>query len=119
MKYSKTLPAYFLKVDDSGNARPTIIYTNGYDSNIQEMYFAHADAALKRVYNCLLFDGPGQGRNLIRGNSYLRPDWENVVTPVIDYTLTRKEIDQKKIILAGWSFGGFLAARAAAYEHIE
>ena len=114
---SATLPAYFLKVDDSGNARPTIVYTNGYDSNIQEMYFAHADAALKRGYNCLLFDGPGQGRNLIRGNSYLRPDWENVVTPVIDYALTRKEIDQKKIILAGWSFGGFLAPRAAAYEH--
>lgn len=107
----------FEKVDDSGNARPTIVYTNGYDSNIQEMYFAHADAALKRGYNCLLFDGPGQGRNLIRGNSYLRPDWENVVTPVIDYALTRKEIDQKKIILAGWSFGGFLAPRAAAYEH--
>ncbi len=114
---SATLPAYFLKVDDSGNARPTIVYTNGYDSNIQEMYFAHADAALKRGYNCLLFDGPGQGRNLIRGNSYLRPDWENVVTPVIDYALTRKEIDQKKIILAGWSFGGLLAPRAAAYEH--
>ncbi len=114
---SATLPAYFLKVDDSGNARPTIVYTNGYDSNIQEMYFAHADAALKRGYNCLLFDGPGQGRNLIRGNSYLRPDWENVVTPVIDYALTREEIDQKKIILAGWSFGGLLAPRAAAYEH--
>jgi pimeloyl-ACP methyl ester carboxylesterase len=81
------------------------------------MYFAHADAALKRGYNCLLFDGPGQGRNLIRGNSYLRPDWENVVTPVIDYAFTRKEIDQKKIILAGWSFGGFLAPRAAAYEY--
>lgn len=114
---STTLPAYFLKVDDSGNARPTIIYTNGYDSNIQEMYFAHADAALKRGYNCLLFDGPGQGRNLIQGNSYLRPDWEKVVTPVIDYALTRKEVDQTKIILAGWSFGGFLAPRAAAYEH--
>ena len=115
---STTLPAYFLKVDDSDNARPTIIYTNGYDSNIQEMYFAHAEAALKRGYNCLLFDGPGQGRNLIQGNSYLRPDWEKVVTPVIDYALTRKEVDQTKIILAGWSFGGFLAPRAAAYEHI-
>lgn len=114
---SATLPAYFLKVDDSGNARPTIVYTNGYDSNIQEMYFAHADAALKRGYNCLLFDDPGQGRNLIRGNSYLRPDWENVVTHVIDYALTREEIDQKKIILAGWSFGGLLAPQAAAYEH--
>jgi alpha-beta hydrolase superfamily lysophospholipase len=87
---STTLPAYFLKVDDSDNARPTIVYTNGYDSNIQEMYFAHAEAALKRGYNCLLFDGPGQGRNLIQGNSYLRPDWEKVVTPVIDYALTRK-----------------------------
>jgi len=114
---STTLPAYFLKVDDSDNARPTIIYTNGYDSNIQEMYFAHAEAALKRGYNCLLFDGPGQGRNLIQGNSYLRPDWEKVVTPVIDYALTRKEVDQTKIILAGWSFGGLLAPRAAAYEH--
>lgn len=114
---STTLPAYFLKVDDSDNARPTIVYTNGYDSNIQEMYFAHAEAALKRGYNCLLFDGPGQGRNLIQGNSYLRPDWEKVVTPVIDYALTRKEVDQTKIILAGWSFGGFLAPRAAAYEH--
>jgi len=114
---STTLPAYFLKVDDSDNARPTIVYTNGYDSNIQEMYFAHAETALKRGYNCLLFDGPGQGRNLIQGNSYLRPDWEKVVTPVIDYALTRKEVDQTKIILAGWSFGGFLAPRAAAYEH--
>lgn len=114
---STTLPAYFLKVDDSDNARPTIVYTNGYDSNIQEMYFAHAEAALKRGYNCLLFDGPGQGRNLIQGNSYLRPDWEKVVTPVIDYALTRKEVAQTKIILAGWSFGGFLAPRAAAYEH--
>ena len=114
---STTLPAYFLKVDDSDNARPIIVYTNGYDSNIQEMYFAHAETALKRGYNCLLFDGPGQGRNLIQGNSYLRPDWEKVVTPVIDYALTRKEVDQTKIILARWSFGGFLAPRAAAYEH--
>lgn len=55
------------------------------------MYVEHADAALKRRYNCLLFDGRGQGRNLIRGNSYLRTDWENVITPVIDYALTRKK----------------------------
>ena len=29
--------------------------------------------------------------------------------PVIDYALTRPEIDPDKIALAGWSFGGFLA----------
>jgi hypothetical protein len=46
--------------------RPTMVHVNGYDSNIQEMYFAHGPAALRRGYDCLLFDGPGQGRNLIR-----------------------------------------------------
>ena len=112
-----TLPGYFVTVDDSGAPRPTIVHTNGYDSTIQEMYFAHAPAAIRRGYNVLLFDGPGQGRNLIKDGIHIRPDWENVVRPVIDYALTRPEIDPDKIALAGWSFGGFLAPRAASFEH--
>lgn len=111
-----TLPAYFAKVDDSGRPRPTLACTDGYDSNIQEMFFAHAPAALSRGYNCLLFDGPGQGRVLYKQGVPMRPDWEAVVTPVIDYALTRPEIDPKRIALVGWSFGGFLAPRAAAFE---
>jgi pimeloyl-ACP methyl ester carboxylesterase len=113
----RTLPAYFVTVDDSDTPRPTIVHTNGYDSTIQEMYFAHAPAAIRRGYNILLFDGPGQGRNLIKDGIHIRPDWENVVRPVIDYALTRPEIDPNKIALAGWSFGGFLAPRAASFEH--
>ncbi|MEZ4563588.1 MAG: alpha/beta fold hydrolase [Thermomicrobiales bacterium] len=112
-----TLPGYLVLVDDSGKPRPTIVHTNGYDSDIQEMFFAHAIAAVKRGYNVLLFDGPGQGRNLIINNMHMRPDWETVVTPVIDYALTRPEIDPGKIALAGWSFGGWLAPRAACFEH--
>ena len=112
-----TLPAYFVKVDNSGRPRPTLVCTNGYDSNIQEMYFAHAVAAIRRGYNCLLFDGPGQGRVLIKQGLTIRPNWETVVTPVIDFALTRPEIDPGKIVLNGWSFGGFLAPRAAAFEH--
>jgi pimeloyl-ACP methyl ester carboxylesterase len=113
----RTLPAYFVTVDDSDAPRPTIVHTNGYDSTIQEMYFAHAPAAIRRGYNILLFDGPGQGRNLIKDGIHIRPDWENVVRPVINYALTRPEIDPNKIALAGWSFGGFLAPRAASFEH--
>jgi pimeloyl-ACP methyl ester carboxylesterase len=112
-----SLPAYVVQVDDSGEPRPTIVYTNGYDSTIQEMYFAHAPAAIRRGYNVLLFDGPGQGRNLIKDGMHIRPDWEHVVRPVIDYALTRPEIDPDRIALSGWSFGGFLAPRAAAFEH--
>ena len=112
-----TLPGYLVTVDDSGDPRPTIVYTNGYDSTIQEMYFTFAPSAIRRGYNALLFDGPGQGRNLIKDGIHIRPDWENVVRPVVDYALTRPEIDPAKIALSGWSFGGFLAPRAAAFEH--
>jgi pimeloyl-ACP methyl ester carboxylesterase len=47
----------------------------------------------------------------------MRPDWEAVITPVIDYALTRGEIAADKIVLFGYSLGGFLVARAAAFEH--
>ncbi|MGZ4287161.1 MAG: alpha/beta hydrolase family protein [Solirubrobacteraceae bacterium] len=104
-----TLPAVFVCRDDSGRSRPTIVNVNGYDSNIHEMFVAHSGAALRRGYNVLLFDGPGQGRNLIRDGLSMRPDWENVVRPVVDYALERSEVDADRIVLAGWSWGGFLA----------
>ncbi|WP_145954657.1 S9 family peptidase, partial [Zoogloea sp. LCSB751] len=43
--------------------------------------------------------------------------YEKVITPVVDYLFTRKEIDPKRIILWGQSLGGYLAPRAAAFEH--
>src|SRR3712207_2138899 len=71
-----TFPAYFCRVDDSGRPRPTLVCTNGYDSTINEMYVTFA-GALSRGYNLLLFDGPGQGRPLIKQGIVVRPDWEN------------------------------------------
>ena len=111
-----TLSGYFCRVDDTGQIRPTLICTNGYDSTINEMYLDFA-ARLSRGYNLLLFDGPGQGRPLIEQGLAMRPDWENVVRPVVDYALERPEVDPGKIALMGWSFGGYLAPRAASGEH--
>lgn len=50
-------------------------------------------------------------------NLYFRPDWEKVVTPVVDYALSRKEVDSKKVALWGISMGGYLSPRGAAFEH--
>ena len=46
----------------------------------------------------------------------MRPDWEKVVRPVLDYALQRPEVNPDAVVLAGWSWGGFLAPRAAAFE---
>jgi pimeloyl-ACP methyl ester carboxylesterase len=111
-----TLPGYFCQADDSGRPRPTLIVTNGYDSTINELYLDFT-AVLPRGYNLLLYDGPGQGRVLIKQSLVMRPDWEKVVKPVVDYALTRPEVDPEKIAIMGISLGGYLAPRAASGEH--
>lgn len=112
-----TFPGYFYKVDNSGKPRPTLIFHGGYDSSLEELYFAAAAAAVQRGYNCLTFDGPGQGALIREQNLPFRHDWEAVVTPVVDYALTRPEVDGNNLALMGMSLGGILAARAVAFEH--
>lgn len=111
-----TLPGYFYKVDDSDQPRPTLIFHGGYDSSIEELFYYGGAAAVRRGYNCLTFDGPGQGRPLREQNLVFRHDWENVVTPVVDYALSRTDVDGDRLALKGLSLGGYLAARAAAFE---
>ena len=111
------LPGYFYRVDPSATPRPTLLVHGGYDSTGEEQYFETVPDALERGYNCLVFEGPGQGSVIRCQNLPFRPDWENVVTPVLDYALTRPEIDPHRIILLGKSLGGLLAPRAAAFEH--
>jgi dienelactone hydrolase len=111
------LPGYFFPADYTGKPRPLLIATNGYDATLFEMYLGQAVPALQRGYQCLVFDGPGQGRPLYRDGLTMRPDWENVVTPVVDAALQRPDVDPHRIVLTGWSLGGYLALRAATGEH--
>lgn len=112
-----TLPGYFYKVDDSGKRRPTLIFHGGFDSSVEELFYFGAAAAVTRGYNCLTFDGPGQGAPMREQKLPFRYDWEKVVSPVVDYALTRPEVDGDHLALMGMSMGGYLAARAVAFEH--
>jgi len=112
-----TLPGYFIKPDASGAAGKTLLCTGGYDGTCEELFFIIAGGALERGYNVLVFDGPGQGGALVKQKLSMRPDWEKVVTPVVDYLLKRRDVDPARIALYGGSFGGYLAPRAAAFEH--
>jgi pimeloyl-ACP methyl ester carboxylesterase len=109
-----TLPGYFCAVDDT--RRPLIISVGGYDSTAEESFFWNAAAALARGYHALIFDGPGQGQPLIERGLHFRPDWEKVVSAVIDRAVSRDDVDVSKIVLIGESWGGYLAPRGAAYD---
>ena len=67
-------------------------------------YDAERAALLKEV-DAIDYQGP------------FRPDWEAVVTPVVDFALNLPEVDATKVVLHGWSFGGYLAPRTATAEH--
>ena len=112
-----TLPGYLYRVDDSGVARPTLIMHHGFDGPAEELHFQGAAAAVERGYTVLTFDGPGHPGPRHHQGLVFRPDWENVVSPVVDFARTLPEVDGGKIALLGTSFGGLLAPRAAAFEH--
>jgi pimeloyl-ACP methyl ester carboxylesterase len=111
-----TLPGYLFLADDSGAKRPTILFTSGFDSTLEESYFVLACAAVRRGYNVLAYDGPGQGAALRNQSLRFRPDWEKVVGPVVDFAIRQPEVDERQLTLFGYSFGGHLVARAAAFE---
>jgi pimeloyl-ACP methyl ester carboxylesterase len=111
-----TLPGYLYRIDDSGAARPTVIMFNGFDGSVEEMHFQGAVAAVERGYTVLSFDGPGQPGTRHTEGLMFRPDWEHVVSPVIDFALTHAEVDPTRVALLGNSMGGLLAPRAAAFD---
>jgi pimeloyl-ACP methyl ester carboxylesterase len=90
------------------NPRGTIVIFGGYDSYILEWLpaaIAFRDAGLDTV----IFDGPGQGTVLDAGMP-MTPDWHLPVGAVLDY------FKLTDITLLGFSLGGCLVLRAAAFE---
>jgi pimeloyl-ACP methyl ester carboxylesterase len=111
-----TLPGYLCLADGSKKKRPLLVVHSGFDGTAEELYYAVGSFAVRRGYNVLLFEGPGQGRVIRVQKIPFRPDWERVVSPVIDFAVRRREVDPKRIALMGVSMGGYLAPRAAAFE---
>lgn len=112
----KTLPALFMKAPGVSGRAPTVVVFDGMD-NCKEMsvLFSGLEFAA-RGWHTLAIDGPGQGESLRLRELYARHDYEAPGAAAFDYVSSRPEVDPQKVIAMGYSFGGYYAARIAAFE---
>lgn len=113
------LAAYFFRAPDAapGESRPLVVMNNGSDGATSTMWLQGGAAAAERGYHWMTFDGPGQQSTLFELGIPFRPDWEAVLTPVVDAMVARPDVDADRIAVIGVSQAGFWVPRALAFEH--
>lgn len=112
-----TLPGYLLRPDARGAQRPTFVMTNGSDGSLAGLWATGAAEALARGWNAFVYDGPGQQSMLFERDVAFRPDWEAVLTPVVDALVARSNVDPDALTAYGISQAGYWLPRALAFEH--
>ncbi|GIN70326.1 dipeptidyl aminopeptidase [Bacillus sp. J14TS2] len=113
-----TLPCYLFTPRSKKSSNPTLIVATGGEGTAMEMHLWIGRECLRRGYNVLLFEGPhNPGSYYLSELSLEEPeDCEKSVSSVIDQLVEFDQIDPKKIAITGYSFGGYVAIRAAAYD---
>ncbi len=109
----RSMPGY-MRLPRGEGPHPCVILVCGTDS-VKEQESPWENALLARGMATLSFDGPGQGEMWHRMK--MRLDFEKAIIAVVDYLVSRPEIDANRLGILGHSMGGYLAARGAAYEH--
>jgi hypothetical protein len=90
---------------------------NGSVSCTSQMWVRGGAAAAERGCHWMTFDGPGQQSALIERGLPARPDWEAVLSRVIDAMRARHEVDATRIAVVGVDEGGYSVPRALAFDH--
>jgi naringenin degradation protein FdeB len=105
-----------MKAQGNTGRAPTVVLFDGMD-NCKEMsvLFAGLEFA-RRGMNTLAIDGPGQGEALRLRKIHARHDYEVPGTAAYEFVARRADVDPKKVVIMGYSFGGYYAPRIAAFE---
>lgn len=96
--------------------RPLVIFINGMD-NLKEIELHHYGNLFTAAgFNTFAFDGPGQGEMWQHLKFIL--DYESAVSAIIDWFEAHNTygLDLTRIGTLGWSLGGYLSPRAAAFD---
>src|SRR5205085_11483058 len=102
-----------LRKPDGVAKSPVLVFCCGLDS-CKEETDSYEQPFLARGIATLVFDGPGQGEG--EYDFAIRGDYEVAAKAVVDYIVTRNDLNSARIAIAGISLGGYYAPRAAAFD---
>lgn len=111
------LPAHFWPGRGKPGSKLPVVYNyGGADGILLRGEDGGAGQYVHRGMSFIDVDGPGHGGMLRYHNLYAPPDSERVAKAVIDYLVTRADVDPERIGLHGSSMGGYSGPRCATAE---
>jgi dienelactone hydrolase len=114
----KTMRGYFFKKANDGERRPTVIFLNGAETMSEDAYFWTAAAGMERGYNIMAADIPGDMVTRIYDPDFILDDpCDAALHSLVDYALSRTEVDSEKLAVIGVSMGGYKAGRMGQIEN--
>ncbi len=116
MEYQgKKAKGYSWRGGDQGKKFPTLLIVGGMETFAEDCYFITGQLAIERGYNMIAIDLPGQGMNPDQG-LFLEANMKPPVSALIDYALSRSDVDPQQIALFGFSWGGHIVLQGAEGE---
>ncbi|HMK46435.1 MAG TPA: alpha/beta hydrolase [Methanocella sp.] len=109
------LPGYFMR--GSGDmVGPTLIVLIGGEGWAEDGYFFIGRAGLARGYNVLAVELQINPGTRILNDKLLDRDIEATLEAIVDYALSRPEVDKERLAIIGFSAGGYFALKAASID---
>ncbi|HZQ63111.1 MAG TPA: alpha/beta fold hydrolase [Casimicrobiaceae bacterium] len=102
----------YLRLPKNVRPAPVVVTIGGLDGRKEDAAVRN-DAYLAHGVAYFAFDMPGTGQSPFR---VVTPDAERQFSRVLDYIATRPDLDAKRVVVYGGSWGGYWSARLAYTE---
>jgi len=109
------LPGYFRKAAAGSAPAKTLIMIGGGETFAEDLFFYIGPQTYDRGYNFMTVDLPGQGLLPLEKKTF-RPAMHIPMKAVIDYALSRPDVDPQKLAVYGYSGGGGFVPQAATHD---